>query len=88
VAVPAPVDAEGLAPCWFWPLNRARPKRVAGHASAAFTLTVYGHVFEADLDSLGERMEAMIKAPDTGRIRDREDSTVHSVAAFRVKHGR
>jgi hypothetical protein len=27
-----------------------------GHASAAFTLTVYAHVFDADLDALAERL--------------------------------
>jgi hypothetical protein len=29
-----------------------------GHASAAFTLTVYGHLFDADLDALAERLDA------------------------------
>lgn len=43
----------------------ASPKTVQtvlGHASAAFTLTVYGHIFEADLDDLAERLEV---APST-----------------------
>lgn len=30
---------------------------VMGHASAAFTLTVYGHLFESDLDALAERLD-------------------------------
>lgn len=30
---------------------------VLGHASAAFTLTVYGHIFDADLDDLATRLE-------------------------------
>jgi hypothetical protein len=39
----------------------ATPKAVQsvmGHASAAFTLTVYGHLFDADLDALAERLDA------------------------------
>ena len=38
----------------------ATPKAVQtvmGHASAAFTLTVYGHLFDADLDELAERLD-------------------------------
>jgi len=38
----------------------ASPKAVQtvlGHASAAFTLTVYGHIFEADLDAVAEGLE-------------------------------
>lgn len=31
---------------------------VLGHASAAFTLTVYGHIFDADLDDLAARLDA------------------------------
>jgi integrase len=30
---------------------------VLGHGSAAFTLTVYGHLFDADLDDLARRLE-------------------------------
>jgi hypothetical protein len=30
---------------------------VMGHASAAFSLTVYGHLFDDDLDALAERMD-------------------------------
>jgi integrase len=39
----------------------ASPKAVQailGHRSAAFTLTVYGHLFEADLDEVATRLEA------------------------------
>jgi integrase len=39
----------------------ASPKAVQtvlGHASAAFTLTVYGHMFDADLDDLATRLDA------------------------------
>ncbi|MEP6625185.1 MAG: tyrosine-type recombinase/integrase, partial [Acidimicrobiia bacterium] len=40
----------------------ASPKAVQvvlGHGSAAFTLTVYGHVFDADLDGLADRLDAL-----------------------------
>lgn len=30
---------------------------VLGHRSAAFTLTVYGHLFDADLDDLAGRLD-------------------------------
>jgi integrase len=32
-------------------------QRVLGHQSAAFTLTVYGHLFESDLDDLARRLD-------------------------------
>jgi integrase len=38
----------------------ASPKAVQsimGHRSAAFTLTVYGHLFDEDLDALAERLD-------------------------------
>jgi integrase len=38
----------------------ASPKAIQvimGHSSAAFTLTAYGHMFEADLDALAERLD-------------------------------
>jgi hypothetical protein len=31
---------------------------VLGHRSAAFTLTVYGHLFDADLDDLAAKRDA------------------------------
>lgn len=31
---------------------------VLGHRSAAFSLTVYGHLFDADLDALAERLDS------------------------------
>lgn len=40
----------------------ASPKTVQtvlGHASAAFTLTVYGHIFDADLDDLADQLDAV-----------------------------
>jgi hypothetical protein len=39
----------------------ASPKMVQtvlGHRSAAFTLTVYGHLFDADLDDLAARLDS------------------------------
>jgi integrase len=45
----------------------ASPKTVQtvlGHASAAFTLTVYGHIFDADLDDLAERLEILRRDAD------------------------
>jgi integrase len=32
-------------------------QRILGHRSAAFTLTVYGHIFEADLDVVAENLD-------------------------------
>jgi integrase len=40
----------------------ASPKavqQVMGHRSVAFTLTVYGHLLDADLDDLAERLDAL-----------------------------
>lgn len=40
----------------------ASPKEVQsvlGHGSAAFSLTVYGHLFDADLDTLAERLDGV-----------------------------
>jgi len=51
----------------------ASPKAVQvvlGHASAAFTLTVYGHIFEADLDAVAEGLERSLAAPSAGPMRD------------------
>jgi integrase len=32
-------------------------QKILGHRSAAFTLTVYGHIFEADSDVVAENLE-------------------------------
>jgi integrase len=39
---------------------RASPKAVqtVGHNSAAFTLTVYAHIFDTDLDDLAVRLDS------------------------------
>jgi hypothetical protein len=33
---------------------------ILGHRSAAFTLTVYGHLFDDDLDAVANRLEAHV----------------------------
>ncbi len=50
----------------------ASPKAVQtilGHASAAFTLTVYGHIFDADLDAVANGLERRSSAPDARPMR-------------------
>jgi hypothetical protein len=37
---------------------------ILGHSSASFTKTVYGHLFDADLDALADRLDS---APRTSR---------------------
>jgi integrase len=37
---------------------------VLGHGSAAFSLTVYGHLFDDDLDALAGRLDELRRAPD------------------------
>ncbi|MDP9295791.1 MAG: tyrosine-type recombinase/integrase, partial [Actinomycetota bacterium] len=34
---------------------------ILGHASAGFTLTVYGHIFDADLDRVATRLERSLR---------------------------
>ena len=54
--------------------SEASPKAVQailGHQSAAFTLTVYGQVFDADLDDVAERLQDVISRAQTGPVRDR-----------------
>jgi integrase len=49
----------------------ATPKAVQtvlGHRSAAFTLTVYGHLFDADLDDLAVRLDAPADFSRTGVV--------------------
>jgi integrase len=45
----------------------ASPKAVQsimGHRSAAFTQTVYGHMFDADLDALAARLDDLPRPHD------------------------
>lgn len=61
----------------------ASPKSVQsilGHANAAFTLTVYAHLFDDDLDAVAEGLERVVAAPLTGPIRDRDGTA--TVLAF------
>lgn len=48
----------------------ASPKvvqQIMGHRSASFTLTVYGHIFEADLDKVADDLERMMRGHDPRR---------------------
>ena len=38
--------------------------RVLGHGSATFSLTVYGHLFDDDLDALAGRLDELRRASD------------------------
>ncbi len=58
----------------------ASPQTVLGHASAAFTLTVYGHLFDADLDDLAVRLEEL--------GRDADEMTIGRLPARLVARGR
>jgi integrase len=41
---------------------------IMGHRSAAFTLTVYGHMFDADLDELASRLDFPAASPRPGDL--------------------
>jgi integrase len=40
---------------------------ILGHGSAAFTLTVYRHLFDADLDELAARLDLTVARPSRGQ---------------------
>lgn len=42
-------------------------QRILGHRSAAFTLTVYGHIFDADLDMVADNLDRTSR--DVARLR-------------------
>lgn len=44
-------------------------QKILGHRSAAFTLTVYGHIFDEDLDVVAENLDQgwSAKVPGRGR---------------------
>ncbi len=55
----------------------ASPKAVQsimGHRSAAFSLTVYGHLFEADLDALAERLDSGSRVRNVSRLEERRQA--------------
>jgi integrase len=65
----------------------ASPKAVQsilGHRSAAFTLTVYGHLFDADMDDIASRLEASIAE----RVRPGRGLAIIEGGAAEVQHGR
>ena len=39
---------------------------ILGHRSAAFTLTVYGHLFDADMDDVAANLEASLMRDQRG----------------------
>jgi hypothetical protein len=48
------------------PIELRPLQQILGHQSAAFTLSVYGHIFDADLDLLAEDLERTVTSP--GRV--------------------
>jgi hypothetical protein len=74
-----------------------------GHASAAFSLTVYGHLFDADLEALAERLDGQKEGfrsvsrhgsrherwrrRDNGRVARRVESGVVAVPAALAPQG-
>jgi hypothetical protein len=59
----------------------ASPKAVQtvlGHRSAAFTLTTYGHMFDADLDDLATRMDSPVGWVRDGIVRLDEHRVAHT----------
>lgn len=66
----------------------ATPKEiqtVLGHASAAFTLTAYGHIFDADLDRVADRLDALLGDPETGHRRDKAGRNLVQLRARSAK---
>ena len=48
--------------------KRGEPKRSSGTDPAAFTLTVYGHLFDTDLDDLAAKLENLADSSRTERL--------------------
>ena len=64
-------------------LGAATPKElqvVLGHSSAGFSLTQYGHIFDADPDRVADRLDALLD-PRTGQGRDRTGETLVQLPA-------
>jgi hypothetical protein len=53
---------------------------VLGHSSAGFSLTQYGHIFDADPDRVADRLDALLD-PRTGQGRDRTGETLVQLPA-------
>jgi integrase len=49
--------------------NAKAVQTILGHRSAAFTLTVYGHLFDNDLDALAKRLDAFVTRNERGMKR-------------------
>jgi integrase len=62
-------------------------QQVLGHGSAAFTLTVYGHLFESDLDRLAEALDLSRSVYETGRRRDGDGTTVVRIRTNATENG-
>jgi integrase len=52
---------------------------ILGHRSAAFTPTVYGHIFDADLDDLAARLDAPADFARTQAVRLDERRAVDGI---------
>lgn len=65
---PGPAPGSGPA------VKRSDAQQTLGHASAGFTLTAYGHLFDDDLDALADALESTsaVEAPyrPSSRIRE------------------
>jgi integrase len=44
-------------------------QQILGHGSAAFTLTVYGHLFDDDLDALADALDGSFGGPPADSLR-------------------
>jgi integrase len=57
---------------------------VLGHASAGFSLTQYGHIFDADLDRVADRLDALLD-PGTGHRRDKAGGTLVQIPIWKAE---
>ncbi len=47
-------------------------QKILGHRDPGFTMRVYAHLFDADLDEAASRLETVVRQSQTGRRRDRD----------------
>lgn len=59
---------------------------VLGHGSATFSLTVYGHLFDDDLDALAGRLDELRRAPDADTQLPRPIRGPIAATGHRVSH--